>query len=344
MTKAQDNLFPYISVVETAVPANPAAGNQKLYIDPADHLLKRVDSSGAVVTLGSSPSTTFALTGDITPSQITSNQNDYNPTSLSSAAILRLSTDASRNITGLQGGADGRIIVIYNVGSFNIVIKDDDGATSTAANRFALSGDVTLAPDDGITLIYDSTATRWRCIGKSPGGATSSSGRVLIQSQTPTGTGTVTFSSISSSYQKLIIEFVARGTASAGSVSMDLVLNNDTTNANYRTIAVGWYASTTLGAGAAIDDNIIENFILANTGPSNEASYGVIEIPFYAGSTFQKQVLYRSGKRLDTSSNQEHGNLTVMDWENTAAINRIDLILSSGNFASGTTINLYGES
>jgi len=116
---------------------------------------------------------TFAFTGDISPSQITSNQNDYNPTSLASSAVLRLNTDASRNITGLQGGADGRIIVIVNVGSFNIVLKDDDGSTSTAGNRFALSGDITIAPDDGVILQYDSTSSRWRCIGKSPGGASS---------------------------------------------------------------------------------------------------------------------------------------------------------------------------
>src|SRR5262245_23374625 len=65
-------------------------------------------------------STTLALTGDISPSQITSNQDDYNPTGLSTASTLRLSTDASRNITGLQGGADGRIITVVNVGSQNI--------------------------------------------------------------------------------------------------------------------------------------------------------------------------------------------------------------------------------
>jgi len=113
--------------------------------------------------------TTFLLQGDISPSQITSNQNDYNPTGLSTASTLRLSTDASRNITGLQGGSDGRIVNIVNVGSFNIVLKDDDGSTSTAGNRFALSGDITLAPDDGVILQYDSTSSRWRAIGKSPG-------------------------------------------------------------------------------------------------------------------------------------------------------------------------------
>lgn len=108
----------------------------------------------------------FQLSADITPSQITSDQNDYNPTGLADAVVLRLSTDASRNITGLQGGADGRIIVVRNVGSNNIVLKDED-AGSSAANRFALAGDVTLAADQQAILQYDSTASRWGILSTS---------------------------------------------------------------------------------------------------------------------------------------------------------------------------------
>ena len=105
-----------------------------------------------------------AFTGDITPSQITANQNDYNPTGLSTASVLRLSTDASRNITGLQGGSDGRVVMLENVGSFDFVLKDSD-AGSSAANRFALDADITVRPDWCVMLKYDSTASRWRMIG-----------------------------------------------------------------------------------------------------------------------------------------------------------------------------------
>lgn len=109
------------------------------------------------------PSTTWALTGDITPSQITANQNDYNPTGLSTASVLRLSSDASRDITGLAGGADGRVLLVFNVGSNNIVLKDES-ASSTAANRFALNGDITLAADNSVILWYDATSSRWRAL------------------------------------------------------------------------------------------------------------------------------------------------------------------------------------
>src|SRR5689334_4187054 len=52
----------------------------------------------------------FALSGDISPTSLSASQNNYNPTSLSSATVLRLTSSNDVDITGLQGGADGRII------------------------------------------------------------------------------------------------------------------------------------------------------------------------------------------------------------------------------------------
>jgi hypothetical protein len=104
----------------------------------------------------------FFLPGDVSPSQITSNQNNYNPASLASASILRLSSDASRDITGLSSGTDGRQITLINIGSFNIVLKHESGS-STAANRFSFvdSVDRTLAPGLALTIRYDSNTSRW---------------------------------------------------------------------------------------------------------------------------------------------------------------------------------------
>jgi len=118
----------------------------------------------------------LSLSGDLTTTQITANQNDYNPANLATASVLRLSSDASRNITSLAGGADGRIITVMNVGTNPIVLKNDDGATGTAANRFALTGDLTLAAKQSAMLMYDSTSFRWRQIANSidsGGGSTS---------------------------------------------------------------------------------------------------------------------------------------------------------------------------
>lgn len=99
----------------------------------------------------------------LSPAQITSNQDNYNPGNMSH--YLRLNTDASRNITGLTfatAQVDGQTHVIVNVGSTDIVLKHD--TTSTAANRFLNStgADITLTANQMADLWYDATTQRWR--------------------------------------------------------------------------------------------------------------------------------------------------------------------------------------
>jgi len=97
-----------------------------------------------------------------TPAQITGNQDNYDP---GQYGWLRLSTDASRNITGFTGGAEGRELWLTNVGSFNIVLVEQ--ATSTAANQIitGTGANVTMAPLDCALLKYDNASSRWRIVG-----------------------------------------------------------------------------------------------------------------------------------------------------------------------------------
>ncbi len=117
------------------------------------------------------------LNGVISPAQITSNTDNYAPTGFSTASTLRLSTDASRNLTGIAAGADGRIIVVHNVGAQSLVLKND--VTSTAANRFFLGADTTLTADTSITLRYDGTTARWRAMVSPGSGGGGVSGDVV---------------------------------------------------------------------------------------------------------------------------------------------------------------------
>lgn len=102
------------------------------------------------------------LNAVISPAQITSNQTDYAPSGLSTAGVLRLSSDASRTINSLTGGVTGRILVLVNIGTQNIILLDDDGSTGTAANRFQLSSNYTLVPEHAVSIWYDGTSSRWR--------------------------------------------------------------------------------------------------------------------------------------------------------------------------------------
>ena len=102
------------------------------------------------------------LSGEITPAQITANTDNYAPTGFATATVIRISSDANRNITGLAGGAAGRMVTLINVGSFNIMLAND--AASTAANRFLFGDNIYLGPSHAATLWYDTTSARWRTI------------------------------------------------------------------------------------------------------------------------------------------------------------------------------------
>jgi hypothetical protein len=105
----------------------------------------------------------------LSPAQITSNQNNYNPTGFNNggapngASILRLQSDATRDITGLVGGVDGRLLIISNVGS-NIIRLMDEDAGSAAANRFTIGTTLSLTGtgNKSVMLWYDGTSQRWR--------------------------------------------------------------------------------------------------------------------------------------------------------------------------------------
>lgn len=146
------------------------------------------------------------LSSVVTSTQLTANANDYTATDGSNTCTgkrtLRISTDASRNVTGLScGQADGDILIVHNIGSNNAVLTNQDAA-STAANRFLFAGDMTLPANTSVTVRYDGTSARWRAIttpgaGGGGGGVTSvtiapGQGVGVSGTCTITGTGTCT--------------------------------------------------------------------------------------------------------------------------------------------------------
>lgn len=114
--------------------------------------------------VGTATLTTLALVV-ITPTALAANTDDWNPTGLSTADIIRMSSSAAYNITGIVAPSDDRIIILDNVGAFSITLKHD--TTSTAANRFFCpnDADLVLAKDTNVWLQYDLASLRWRIIG-----------------------------------------------------------------------------------------------------------------------------------------------------------------------------------
>lgn len=97
----------------------------------------------------------------ITPSQITSDQDNYAPTGWADATLVRLSGDNGvRAIRGFSAETSGEIKLLANVGSFPIYLAPEH-SSSTAANRIKYFEEVFLMPGQSCEIYYDGTASRW---------------------------------------------------------------------------------------------------------------------------------------------------------------------------------------
>jgi hypothetical protein len=100
-----------------------------------------------------------------TPTTLSAGANDY---SLPSADIVRLAASAAVTITGFSASTASSypIVLIENVGSYTITVANNS-SSSSAANRVvsATGGDVTVAANDSLTLVYDGTSSVWRTVG-----------------------------------------------------------------------------------------------------------------------------------------------------------------------------------
>jgi hypothetical protein len=211
--------------------------------------------------------------GTITPTALAGAVNNYNPAGLATATSIRQDGGAAdRNITGLTAQAGGTEVSIYNIGATNNLILKTQNASSTAANRFALGADITLAPSQSATLWYDSAVSRW--IAKSSytvaGGAPAGS---VTSVTCGTGLSGGTFTTSGTCAVNL--------TFLTNSLGADVALTNTGTFFDGPSIAQGatgtWFASggVSLGinAGDAVDVRlwdgttvIASKFVRAGTG------------------------------------------------------------------------------
>lgn len=106
------------------------------------------------------------------PSQITAQQDNYNPSSAvcSTTTTLVVNSDAARDLTGIAGAVQGCDLFLFNNGSFPITLKDSS-SSSSAANRFDFGADFVLASKSSAHLKYDGVTSRWRNLtGSGSGG------------------------------------------------------------------------------------------------------------------------------------------------------------------------------
>lgn len=136
-------------------------------------LVRRVDNLEKWTRGEIAISPLFDIQNENTPAALTGNENNYD---IGFYDTLRMSSTLAVTITGLLRGKKGRVLRIFNVGSYPITLSHLSGS-SAAANQFKFSNaqSAVIPPSSNIALYYDSTNSKWI------GGDTASSGAVYLE-------------------------------------------------------------------------------------------------------------------------------------------------------------------
>lgn len=153
--------------------------------------------------------------------------------------------------------------------------------------------------------------------------------------------GTITFSSIPSTYASLQIRFLGRTTSGSGSQQNLFLRFNGVSSASYARHYLQGDGSAVSASGSSGDTEILAGQVINDGESANIYSVSIINIHNYASTTQNKTVRTFDGTNKNTS-----GGLVWLRsglFVNTAAITSLSLITSNGNaFTTSTQVALYG--
>ena len=155
-----------------------------------------------------------------------------------------------------------------------------------------------------------------------------------IATATLSSAGTVSFTSIPSTFKHLQIRFKANNTTAAN-YKISLRFNSDSgSNYNWH-----WLAGDGSAASAgANDENTAMRLVKANYSTTNW-TVGVIDLLDYANEN-----KFKTGKALGGWDSNGGGTVELSSglWRSTAAITQINIAPYAGNYEAGSTFALYG--
>jgi len=150
-------------------PLVPGTSGQTLRHDGSNWVANsNLFNDGANIGVGTAlPQSKLDIDGDLAlrnSALILSNgiNNNVDLASAQMSSFTITGPTANFSITGLTGGNDGRILILFNATSYYMTLSHEN-TSSSAINRIFLGGasDMILAPNDKIILTYNTTINRW---------------------------------------------------------------------------------------------------------------------------------------------------------------------------------------
>lgn len=170
----------------------------------------------------------------------------------------------------------------------------------------------------------------------------SGAGTAFESIATATGTGssgTITFSSIPSTFKHLQIRFHGRTTRTTNLEGYSIRFNGDS-SANYVYHTLYGDGTTPVAEGITASTGGIIGWTATDFYASNIMGVSITDVLDYTSTT--KNKVSRSFTGFDTNGAGREG-ITSSLWLSTAAITSISLVTNSGfNWTTSTTIALYG--
>lgn len=174
--------------------------------------------------------------------------------------------------------------------------------------------------------------------GYAPGGATViPNSYELISTITLTGTGTFSFTSIPQTYQHFQLRWSLRDSNASVTGNFRMRFNGNSSTI-YRW---NFFVESAQGGTAAQFGTYANNTFAGNNANGNWFGTGVIDIENATSSSLRKSINGLWGSIQNTSISGWPG-YCAGTWNNTAAINQIDIFTPGSGWAEKSRVSLYG--
>jgi len=299
-------------------------------------------SSTAVNMNGGSTLGTLQITGNTTQACSDSSGSGTAQTCNTATSFTPWTNSCVIYTTTTTNSGAGLTVNVNSLGAKSIAIPGSSGWTTTLTASI-------LPANKPLPMCYDGTnwdVTQTGTVSSGSTGAwTNITGTVTVAGCTVSSgacsisgssTTVVTFSSIPSTYNRL--ELVVWGQGSA-TLNVNTTFNSDT-GSNY---AVNGYVQTSSGNPTSNAASSQAN--CAGSGlTTGIVSQIIMDLPFYANTSFGKMLTNRVGETGSISSLGSNFNIgTTCAWNSTAAINTIAFTASTGHYVAGTEFMILAQ-